>query len=155
MAFPWPARSIPRGTTVGRLGSGFDGASSHPAFLPGGGAPSCIGPVACIAGDGIPQGDPLNPNPNGELLSPTDNLAFGRPIVTEFFDSNWAVGWGQKKANWELSGSIQHELADGVSVDVGYFRRTYVNFDAMGQPELGTRRLRHVHHHRRRGPAVA
>ena len=114
----------------------LDGAPGHVAFLPGGGAPACIPSAAdptastCIAGDGLPQGDPLNPNPNGELLSPTDNLAFGTPIITEFFDPNWAMGWGQKKANWEFSGSIQHELTEGVSMDVGYFRRTYVNFAA-------------------------
>ena len=113
----------------------FDGAGGHPGFFPPGGLPACIPSAAdptastCIAGDGIPQGDPLDPNPNGELLAPTDNLAFGTPIVTEFFDPNWAMGWGQKHANWEFSGSIQHELTDGVSVDVGYFRRTYVNFD--------------------------
>ena len=111
--------------------SWFDG--GNPFGIPG--LPSCIPSASdptgssCIAGDGLPQGDPLNPNPNGELVSPTDNLAFGTPIVTEFFDPNWAMGWGQKKANWEFSGSIQHELTEGVSMDVGYFRSTYVNFD--------------------------
>ena len=113
----------------------FDGAAGHPIFAPGGGLPACIPSVAdptasmCIAGDGLVQGNPLDPNPNGELLSGPDNPAFGRPIVTEFFDPAWAFGWGTKKANWELAMSVERELLDGVSVDFGYFRRTYVNLN--------------------------
>ena len=106
-----------------------DGASGHPVFAPGGGLPACIGPVACIAGDGLPQGDPLNPLANGELLSPISNPAFGTSILTRFFDQEWANGWGKKHANWEFSGSVQHELASNVSMDVGYFRRRYINFE--------------------------
>ena len=79
-------------------------------------------------GDGYPQGDPLNPAPNGELTSPNVNLAFGRPIVTTFFDDEWRNGWGQRRSNWEFSGSIQHQLATGISSDVAYFRRVYSNF---------------------------
>ena len=109
--------------------SWFDGASSHPVFAPGGGLPACLGPVACIAGDGLPQGDPLNPLANGELLSPISNPAFGTSILTRFFDPEWANGWGKKHANWEFSGSVQHELASNVSMDVGYFRRRYINFE--------------------------
>ena len=89
----------------------------------------CLDPAVCIPGDGLPQGDPLNPLPNGELITPTDNLAFGTPIVNHFFDPNWAMSWGQKHSNWEYSGSIQHELTEGVSMDFGYFRRVYINFD--------------------------
>ena len=112
-----------------------DGATSH--LFVGGGQPACIGRVACIAGDGIPQGDPLDPEPNGELLSPTNNLAFGTPIITQFFDPEWAFGWGQKKGNWEYSGSIQHELLENMSLDVGYFRRVYFNFSAWDNRNVG------------------
>ena len=99
----------------------------------------CLDPAVCIAGDGLPQGNPLNPEPNGELLSPTSNLAWpaGAGLVTDHFDPNWAFGWGLKKANWEFSGSIQHELIENVSVDFGYFRRTYVNFDAWDARNVG------------------
>jgi hypothetical protein len=79
-------------------------------------------------GDGYPQGDPLNPAPNGELTSANTNLAFGQPIVTTFFDEDWRYGWGKRRSNWELSGSVQHQLVTGMSVDFSYFRRTYVNF---------------------------
>jgi hypothetical protein len=79
-------------------------------------------------GDGFPQGNPLDPAPNGELTSANFNLAFGRPIVTTFFDDDWRYGWGQRRSNWEFSGSIQHQVATGMSVDIAYFRRVYSNF---------------------------
>ena len=99
----------------------------------------CLDPAVCIPGDGLPQGDPLNPLPNGELLTATNNPAWptGAGIVTQYFDPDWAFGWGLKKANWEFSGSIQHELIDNVSVDFGYFRRSYVNFDTWDNRNVG------------------
>ena len=84
-----------------------------------------------------PQGDPLNPFPNGELMSPTDNPAFGTPLVTEFFDPNWAFGWGRKAANWEYALSVEHQIVDDVSVDVGYFRRHFINFDEWDNGNVG------------------
>lgn len=112
-------------TTMAR--SWFDG--GNPFGIPG--LPSCIGAVACVAGDGIPQGDPLNPYPNGEIISPNITPAFGTPTRTVFYDPDWAFGWGKKSGNWEYSASIQHELADGYSIDIGYFRRHYYNFAAV------------------------
>jgi hypothetical protein len=82
-----------------------------------------------LNGDRMAQGDPLNPAPNGELFTGNPNPAFGQPIITTFYDSDWAFGWGSRFANWELSASVQQELTPGVSLDVGYFRRNYVNFD--------------------------
>ena len=111
----------------------FDGAAAHPAVPLPFAAPSCIPSavdpmgLGCVAGDSIPQGDPLNPMPNGELLGPSDNPAFGTPLRTAAFDPAWAFGWGTKKSNWELVGGVQHELLPNVSLDLAYFRRHYVN----------------------------
>ena len=46
-----------------------DGAPGH-LFIPGLALPSCFGGVECIPGDGLPQGDPTLPYPNGELITP-------------------------------------------------------------------------------------
>lgn len=81
-----------------------------------------------LNGDQYPQGDPLNPLPNGELFSPIDNPAFGQPVITTFYDDSWAFGWGNRLSNWEFSGSVQQELRTNVSANVGYFRRTFRNF---------------------------
>ena len=113
-----------------------DGAPAH-LFIPGAVFPSCFGGVECIAGDGLPQGDPTLPYANGELIAPTDSVVLGAHEATQRFDPAWSHGWGLKKANWEFSGSIQHELFDNVSLDVGYFRRTYVNFDAWDNLAVG------------------
>ncbi len=83
--------------------------------------------AGCVNGDFVPQGDPLNPAANGEL-GPSPNRFFGQAFVTNRFDSEWAHGWGVRPFNWEMSASLQHQLAEGVGANVGYFRRLYGNF---------------------------
>ena len=117
----------------------LDGADGHPGVgvpLGFGIFPGCI-PTAsdptgssCIPGDGIAQCDPRIPSPNGECLAFTSNSAFGTLDNTTSFDPNWAEGFGKRWANWEFSGGIQHELTDGLSLNVTYFRRIYVNYAA-------------------------
>ena len=91
------------------------------------GGPNSFG---CIPGDGVVQGDPRIGVPNGELIQPGENPAFGTPTITEFFDDDWAFGWGKRFANWEFSGGVQQELTDGLSMNVSVFRRVYVNYSA-------------------------
>ena len=82
----------------------------------------------CIPGDGLVQGNPLISAPNGELISPSAVPFFGSPIPTTFFAEDWRNGWGNRPSNWEITASIQQELAAGLSLDVGYFRRSWINF---------------------------
>ena len=106
----------------------LDGAPGHPfAGLPPV-FPSCIGPVTCIAGDGFPQGDPTNPAPNGELIFPASNPLWGTAAQTQFLDSNWSSGWGNRFSNWEVTAGVQQELTAGMSLDVSFFHRRFVNF---------------------------
>ena len=97
----------------------------------------CLDPSVCIPGDGLVQGDPRNPEPNGELTSANTNLAFGLPRITTFHDPDWAFGWGNRESNWEFSGSIQQELTPGVSLDVAYFRRAWINRSVVDNRALG------------------
>ncbi len=76
--------------------------------------------------DYIPQGDPLNPLPNGEFFGPIDPN-FGKSVITTRYDSNLSQGWGKRPYNWEYSASLQHQLVPRVSLEVGYFRRTFSN----------------------------
>ena len=113
----------------------LDGADGHPGIgvpLGFGIFPTCIpgAGMDCIPGDAIAQCDPRNPFPNGECLGFTSNTAFGTLENTNAFDPDWAKGWGQRAANWEFSGGIQQELTDGVSLNVTYFRRIFVNYAA-------------------------
>ena len=76
--------------------------------------------------DFIPQGDPLNPLPNGEFLG-TINPNFGKTAITTRYDSDLSMGWGKRPYNWEYSASVQQELLPRVSLEVGYYRRIFGN----------------------------
>ena len=83
-------------------------------------------PGSTSTADLIPQGDPLNPLPNGEF-SGTIDPNFGKSIITTRYDPDVSQGWGKRPYNWEYSASVQHELLPRVSLEVGYFRRTFGN----------------------------
>jgi hypothetical protein len=79
-------------------------------------------------GDFVPQGDPLNPSPNGEI-GPSPNANYGVPRFALRLDPELAQGGlGSRGYNWEASTSIQHELMPRVSANLAYFRRSYGNF---------------------------
>ena len=86
---------------------------------------------------GVADCDPLDPLPNGECISPSDNLAFGQPVVNTFYDPAWAFGWGTRHANYESSVSLQHEVAANVSVTAGWFHRSFVNFAVQDNRAVG------------------
>ena len=91
-----------------------------------------------LNGDGIVQGDPFNFAPNGELTNANTNLAWGTPAVTDSFDRDWAFGWGNRPGNWEVATSVQHEVVPRVSIDVGYFRRTFFNQNVQDDRAVGS-----------------
>ena len=90
------------------------------------------------------QGNPLINEPNGELLSPNPTPFFGSPIPTTFFADDWRNGWGNRPSNWEITASIQQELAPGLSLDVGYFRRSWIHFFVEDDQDARCGRLRGV-----------
>jgi hypothetical protein len=81
-----------------------------------------------LNGDFTPQGDPLNPLPNGELVGPSPNANWGQPVITLRYDPSVTDGWGVRSNNWEFSSGLQHELVNRVSLSAAYFRRAYGNF---------------------------
>jgi hypothetical protein len=78
-------------------------------------------------GNFIPNCDLTNPAANGECGA-NSNQSFGLPILTTHFDPSAITGWGSRPYNWENMIGIQHQLIDGLSVDVSYNRRWYGNF---------------------------
>lgn len=58
----------------------------------------------------IPEGDPLNPLPNGEFTGTLSNLNFGKSLVTTRLDPDVSEGRGKRGYNWEYTASVQHEL---------------------------------------------
>ncbi len=80
-----------------------------------------------INGDYTPQCDLLNPLANGECGA-IANADFGSPIPSDTFDKDLISGFNHRQANWELSTSVQHQLTQGLGIDVGYFRRAWAHF---------------------------
>ena len=80
-----------------------------------------------INNDYIPQCDFLNPLLNGEC-GPTTPNTFGTVGTLDTFESDLLRGWGHRPYNYEFMAGVQHEILPRVSVDVGYFRRIWGNF---------------------------
>lgn len=56
------------------------------------------------------------------------NANFGSAVPGETYDSDLLTGWGHRPYSWEFSAGVQREILPRVSVDVGYFRRWFGNF---------------------------
>ncbi|MEQ1575294.1 MAG: hypothetical protein ABL993_13725, partial [Vicinamibacterales bacterium] len=88
-----------------------------------------------------PEGDPRRGNykPDCDLVSRSANEEcgamlndkFGTSIPSARVDPDILDGWGKRGFNWEFSTGVQHQLTEGISVDVGFFRRWYGNFIAI------------------------
>ena len=117
---------------------GDSGCIDHPGLGNTGTAwQNSLWPGECIAGDGLVQGNPLIAEPNGELRNANPIPFFGSPIATTFFDEAWRYGWGNRQANWEITASLQQELTAGLSLDIGFFRRSWINFFVEDDRNLG------------------
>jgi hypothetical protein len=78
--------------------------------------------------DFIPQGDPLNPLPNGELTGASPNVNFGTPVLSTRNDPASAMGgWGARGYNWSYAASVDHQVVPNVGVTGAYFFRTFGN----------------------------
>jgi hypothetical protein len=86
--------------------------------------------------DRIVQGDPFDSAANGEL-GRSNNLNFGKPVITFRYDPDWAMGFGQRQYNWEFSTAVQHELLPRMSVNAAYFRRIYGSFGVTDNLPVG------------------
>ena len=78
-------------------------------------------------GDFVPDCDLLDPAPNGECRG-WSNRNFGSAVPGATFDDALRRGFGHRESNWEFSAGVQHQIMQGVSVDVGFFRRIWQNF---------------------------
>ena len=66
--------------------------------------------------------------PQASELGPRSNSFFGTPVIRRAFDPNLLNGWGVRDNNWQVSASVQHQLAPGVGINVGYHRTWFGNF---------------------------
>jgi hypothetical protein len=77
-------------------------------------------------GDYHPDCDYRNPLANGEC-GQLSGLGFGTELPLLQFSDDARYGWGNRDHTWTTSALIQHELADGIGVTVGYYRTKFAN----------------------------
>ena len=56
------------------------------------------------------------------------NANFGTAVPGDTYDADLLTGRGHRPFSWEFSAGVQREIIPRVSVDVGYFRRWFGNF---------------------------
>jgi hypothetical protein len=76
-----------------------------------------------------------NPAANGECGALSDPN-FGTNNVQQLlsqlsFDPSMQTGWNKRGYNWEFSTGIQQQLTSRMSIDVGFFRKWYGNFQVV------------------------
>jgi len=64
----------------------------------------------------------------GDFCGTVSDTNFGRPTASLNYDPEVLNGWGTRPYQWEFSTSVQHQIRQNISVDIGYFRRWYGNF---------------------------
>ena len=74
-----------------------------------------------------PAAQDLRPS-GGDVCGVMSNTSFGTNVLTNDFDPAILHGWGVRPSDWNVSVSLQQQIAPRVSVDVAYFRRSYQGF---------------------------
>jgi hypothetical protein len=87
----------------------------------------------------VPDCDLLNPAANGECGAWSDQN-FGRPRLSTRNAPDALTGFNKQFYNWQGSVSFQHELTQGLALNIGYFRTWYGGFlvtNNVGVPASG------------------
>ena len=90
-------------------------------------------------GDLAPNCDLSNPNANGnpaavnggggaDFCGQISNTAFGQPVLSGSYDPNLLNGWGVRAGDWSLGLSVQQQIFKRMSIEVGYYRRSFDGF---------------------------
>ena len=53
---------------------------------------------------------------------------FGQPVLTGNYDPDLLTGWGVRPSDWSFGLSVQQQVLPRMSVEVGYYRRSFDNF---------------------------
>ena len=66
--------------------------------------------------------------PQESELAALSNANFGRVVRNTFYDDEVIRGWHTREYSWQASASIEHEISQSLSAQVGYYRTWYGNF---------------------------
>ena len=66
----------------------------------------------------------------GDVCGALANLNFAQPLAPSLiYDNRLLDGWRSRPSNWAVDTSVQHEFLPRASIEVGYYRRWYGNFE--------------------------
>jgi hypothetical protein len=82
-----------------------------------------------------PDCDLTNKGANGECGAVAQQ-SFGSTNAAILYDPDVLTGWGHRPSNWEFSTGIQQQLPYRMSVDIGYFRRIWENFEIIDNTQV-------------------
>jgi hypothetical protein len=91
----------------------------------------------------VPDCDLLDPLENdrrpggGDFCGPLSNSNFGKPVFSGSFDPGILEGWSVRPSDWQIGVSVQQRLLDGVSMEIGYYRRWLQNFTVVDNLRVG------------------
>jgi Carboxypeptidase regulatory-like domain len=83
-----------------------------------------------------PDCDLLNPAANGEC-GPWLDQNFGKPVLATNYDPDLLTGWNKREYSWDLTTTVEQQLAPRVSVQVVYARRIWGNFQVTDNRAVG------------------
>ncbi len=89
--------------------------------------------------DSVPDCDLSNPQANGnpaatyggggpDFCGVISNLRFGQPVLTGNYDPDLLSGWGVRAGDWSVGVSVQQQILQRMSIEVGYYRRSFDGF---------------------------
>ena len=107
-------------------------------------------------GDLAPNCDLSNPNANGnpaavnggggaDFCGQISNTAFGQPVLSGNYDPDLLNGWGVRAGDWSLGLSVQQQIFTRMSIEVGYYRRSFDGFTVNDNQALDECRPDAVH----------
>jgi len=84
----------------------------------------------CDLSSPLANGNPgaVNGGGGADFCGQISNLRFGQPVLTGNFDPDLLSGWGVRAGDWSLGVSVQQQLMQRMSIEVGYYRRSFDGF---------------------------
>ena len=84
----------------------------------------------CDLSNPLANGNPAAVNGGGgaDFCGQISNVRFGQPVLTGNFDPDLLSGWGVRAGDWSLGVSVQQQLMQRMSIEVGYYRRSFDGF---------------------------
>ena len=70
----------------------------------------------------------VNGGGGADFCGQLSNVRFGQPVLTGNYDPDLLNGWGVRASDWSFGVSVQQQLMQRMSVEVGYYRRSFGGF---------------------------